>query len=220
MKIKFKILDDIKNIIQFGVINFENVRLQARNEALLNEIQAYNQTLLTKYKSTGDALEHLQVMRTLYRAIGLDPTKNRPSSEALLRRVLQGKELYQINSIVDVCNFCSLSFLLSIGLYDMDKISGTTIELRTGKANEGYAGIGKEHVNVDGRIALADEIGPFGNPSSDSDRTKITTQTSRVLFVVFAPADYDAAQLKTHIDFIEQTVKQYHDCEMVFKEFY
>jgi DNA/RNA-binding domain of Phe-tRNA-synthetase-like protein len=128
----------------------------------------------------------------MYRRFGLDPTKTRPSSEALLRRVRRGEGLPRINSVVDVCNWCSLETQLPFGLYDVDRIEGDVV-LRLGAAGEGYEGIRKDRVNVAGRLTLADERGPFGNPTSDSARTMVTLETRRALFVIFAPRAVGAA---------------------------
>ena len=138
-------------------------------------------------------------VRTMYKRVGLDPTKNRPSSEALLRRVRRGDALPRINSMVDVCNWCSLEFQLPYGLYDASRIEGD-VELRIGRDGESYAGIRKDDVNVGGRITLADSAGPFGNPTSDSARTMVTTATTRAFLVVFAPRDVDAARLAAVLD--------------------
>ncbi len=133
-------------------------------------------------------------MRTMYKRVGLDPTKRRPSSEALLRRVRKGEPLPRINSMVDVCNWCSLEFQLPYGLYDASRIEGDVV-LRIGREGESYPGIRKDDVHVGGRITLADRVGPFGNPSSDSARTMVTTDTTRALLVVFAPHELDTARL-------------------------
>jgi DNA/RNA-binding domain of Phe-tRNA-synthetase-like protein len=125
-------------------------------------------------------------VRTMYRRIGIDPTKTRPSSEALLRRVNRGDGVPRINSLVDICNWCSLGFQLPYGLYDRERISGP-VELRLGRQGEEYAGIRKEVVHLAGRLTLADAEGPFGNPTSDSARTMVTRQTRNALFVVFTP---------------------------------
>lgn len=217
MEINFTIKETIKNIVKLGVIQFSEIRVDKRNEKLVDEITSYCTKLKTIFPSIESAKEDLQVTRKLYKSLGLDPTKNRPSSEALLRRVLKGKSLYQINSIVDICNLSSLNFLLSIGLYDVEKIVGKNIELRIGKEGESYTGIGKEHVNVFGRFTLADGKGPFGNPSSDSARTKISLQTKKVMFVVFAPMNYKNDKLKEHLYFIEKKVFQYHNCKIMKK---
>jgi DNA/RNA-binding domain of Phe-tRNA-synthetase-like protein len=119
--------------------------------------------------------------------VGIDPTKTRPSSEALLRRVRKGDELPRINSLVDVINWCSLESQLPFGLYDLNHVRGD-VTLRLGREGEEYAGIRKDVVHVGGRLTLADAEGPFGNPTSDSARTMVTTATSRALVVIFAPA--------------------------------
>ena len=131
-------------------------------------------------------------VRTMYKRVGLDPTKTRPSSEALLRRVRKGDELPRINGLVDVINWCSLETQLPFGLYDCDRIEGDVL-LRLGLEGEAYAGIRKDTVHLAGRLALVDAAGPFGNPSSDSARTMVTTATVRALVVIFVPAPLAAA---------------------------
>jgi DNA/RNA-binding domain of Phe-tRNA-synthetase-like protein len=131
-------------------------------------------------------------VRSMYKRVGLDPTKHRPSSEALLRRVKRGEPLPRINGLVDVINWCSVESQLPFGLYDATRIVGPVV-LRLGQTGESYPGIRKDAVHVEGRLVLADDAGPFGNPSSDSERTQVTESTTRALVVVFAPADIDSA---------------------------
>jgi DNA/RNA-binding domain of Phe-tRNA-synthetase-like protein len=137
----------------------------------------------------------VEEVRAMYKRVGLDPTKRRPSSEALLRRVRKGDPLPRINSMVDVCNWCSLEFQLPYGLYDAEQIHGDVV-LRRGADGESYPGIRKDEVHVGGRITLADDHGPFGNPTSDSARTMVTTSTRKALVVVFAPSSVDTAGLR------------------------
>jgi DNA/RNA-binding domain of Phe-tRNA-synthetase-like protein len=139
-------------------------------------------------------------VRTMYKRVGLDPTKTRPSSEALLRRVRKGDPLPRINALVDVCNWCSLEFQLPYGLYDVSHVEGDAIELRLGRDGESYPGIRKDDVHVAGRLTLADRRGPFGNPTSDSARTMVTTSTVTAMVVVFAPAEIHAARLAPILD--------------------
>ena len=134
-------------------------------------------------------------VRTMYKKVGLDPTKARPSNEALLRRVRKGDAIPRINSAVDVVNWCSLEFQLPYGLYDFSKVSGP-VTMRVGAAGEAYAGIRKDDVNVGGRITVADDIGPFGNPTSDSARTMVTPSTTELLVVVYAPTEIPRPQLE------------------------
>jgi DNA/RNA-binding domain of Phe-tRNA-synthetase-like protein len=115
----------------------------------------------------------------------------RPSSEALLRRLKKGEPLPRINSLVDVANALSVQLQVPVGLYDLDKVKGDELVVRLGGKGEGYTGIGKERVNVEGRICVADAEGPCGNPSADSARTMITTETERAAWIYFLPVRED-----------------------------
>jgi DNA/RNA-binding domain of Phe-tRNA-synthetase-like protein len=150
-------------------------------------------------------------VRTMYKRVGIDPTKTRPSSEALLRRVRKGDTLPRINSMVDVCNWCSFEFQLPYGLYDAAQIHGD-VTLRIGREGESYPGIRKDDVHVGGRIALVDTRGPFGNPTSDSARTMVTTATTRALLVVFAPREVDVARLARVMDTTSERMQQFTGC--------
>lgn len=149
--------------------------------------------------------EDSQLVRAMYRRIGIDPTKTRPSSEALLRRVRKGDHLPRINTLVDICNWCSLEFQLPYGLYDVAALAPPVV-LRMGAPGESYPGIRKDVVNVGDRLTLADQAGPFGNPTSDSARTMVTERTTSVLAVIFAPADTPASRLETALDITSQRV--------------
>ena len=129
--------------------------------------------------------------RELYRRFGIDPTRVRPSSEALLRRLRKGEPLPRVNSLVDVANALSVQLQVPVGLYDLGKASGDELVVRLGVQGESYSGIGKERVNVAGRICVADAEGPCGNPSSDSARTMITTDTERAAWLYFLPVGED-----------------------------
>ena len=133
-------------------------------------------------------------VRAMYKKVGIDPTKTRPSNEALLRRVRKGDKIPRINSAVDIVNWCSLEFQLPYGLYDSSKIAGA-VTMRLGAEGESYAGIRKDDVNVVGRITVADDHGPFGNPTSDSARTMVTPSATELLIVVYAPIEITKAQL-------------------------
>jgi DNA/RNA-binding domain of Phe-tRNA-synthetase-like protein len=150
-------------------------------------------------------------VRTMYKRVGLDPTKTRPSSEALLRRVRKGDPLPRINSLVDVCNWCSLEFQLPYGLYDAAHVEGD-IELRLGRQGESYAGIRKDDVHVAGRLTLADARGPFGNPTSDSARTMVTTSTVSAIVVVFAPAQIEPRRLVQVLDDTVARMSEFTGC--------
>ena len=127
----------------------------------------------------------------LYRRFGTHPTRMRPSSEALLRRMKKGEPLPRINSLVDVANALSVQLQVPVGLYDLDHVKGEELVVRLGLKGESYEGIGKERVNVEGRICVADAEGACGNPSADSARTMITTATERAAWIYFLPVADD-----------------------------
>jgi DNA/RNA-binding domain of Phe-tRNA-synthetase-like protein len=146
-------------------------------------------------------------VRTMYKKVGIDPTKTRPSNEALLRRVRKGDTIPRINSAVDVVNWCSLEFQLPYGLYDASKIQGS-VTMRRGREGEKYAGIRKDDVNVGGRITVADELGPFGNPTSDSARTMVTPATTELLVIVYAPSEIGRSQIERVANVTSERMQQ------------
>ena len=172
--------------------------------------QPFGDELAARYrdKAIGD-IPGIQPARRLYHAIGIDPTKIRPSSEALLRRVIKGLSLHRINSLVDTINFCSLSHLLPIGLYDLDRLEGETIILRAGLPGECFEGIDKDTVHLEGRYGLFDSAGAFGSPTSDSLRASISGTTRRSLIVIFAPYEMDLKTLQGHALFTAQEIGRF-----------
>jgi DNA/RNA-binding domain of Phe-tRNA-synthetase-like protein len=140
-----------------------------------------------------------QTVREMYRRIGLDPTKTRPSNEALLRRVRRGDPFPRVNALVDAVNLCSLELQLPYGVYDRRAISGPIV-LRLGREGEAYDGIRKDAVHVGGRVTVADDHGPFGNPTSDSARAMVTAAATEALVVVYAPASTTPQHLAAVLD--------------------
>jgi DNA/RNA-binding domain of Phe-tRNA-synthetase-like protein len=118
-----------------------------------------------------------------YRLLGKDPSRYRPSAEALTRRIVKGKDLFWINNIVDILNLISLESGFSIGGYDADKIQGE-VEFGVGEANEPYQAIGRGEFNIENLPLFRDEIGAFGSPTSDSQRTMVSMRTTRFLMVI------------------------------------
>lgn len=184
--------------LRLGVVEAAGVTVVAHDPNLWREIEAVTGRLRDAYAGRTPAeIDGLQPARELYRRIGVDHTKLRPSSEALLRRVLRGDSLPQINSLVDINNLCSLEFLLPIGLHDVDRVAGAIV-LRRGAAGEGYEAIGKGWYNVEGRLTAVDDRGACGSPTSDSQRTMITLETRRCLMLIYAPSRTDTPVLDAH----------------------
>jgi DNA/RNA-binding domain of Phe-tRNA-synthetase-like protein len=131
--------------------------------------------------------EPIRAVRAMFRHWGVDPSKYRPSSEALRRRVVQGKELYRLLNVVDIANLGSIETGWPYGCYDRSRIGGPIV-FRPGKPGETYEGIGKRTWHLAGRPVLADANGPFGSPISDSTRSMITESTQDLLAVIYAPS--------------------------------
>ena len=208
---RFTLAPDLETIIRPGVLWLEGATVVEREPRLVAPLAAAEAAVRMHPP------EEIAAVRTMYKRVGLDPTKTRPSSEALLRRVRRGDQLPRINSMVDVCNWCSLEFQLPYGLYDAAHLNGD-VELRLGRDGEAYPGIRKDDVHVDGRITLADATGPFGNPTSDSARTMVTSATTRALLVVFAPRDVDARRLAVVLDSTSSRMSEFTGCRETSRE--
>jgi DNA/RNA-binding domain of Phe-tRNA-synthetase-like protein len=129
------------------------------------------------------ASPQVEATRAAYKALGKDPARYRNSAEALLRRVVGGKGLPQINAVVDVINLVSVESRLPVGLYDLGHVVGEII-FRAGRSGESYKGIGKYDLNLEGLPVFADTVGPHGSATSDSERTMVTAATKTVLAVI------------------------------------
>ncbi|MFB3854996.1 MAG: B3/4 domain-containing protein [Vicinamibacterales bacterium] len=188
------VADPLRPVVSLGVLVVEGARTFQNQEPLDSAIREAENRVRSQ-----EGMANLQATRAMYRQTGLDPTRRRPSSEALLRRVLRGENLPRVNTAVDVCNWCSLEFQVPYGLYDLDRVE-PPVHLRIGEKGEQYVGIRKDVVHVEGRMTLADRIGPFGNPSADSARTMVTDATSNLLVVIFVPAQVRRQVLQPAIE--------------------
>jgi len=202
---QFTLAPELSSIVRPGVLWLDGATVVERDARLDGPLATAEAAVRARPPA------EITAVRTMYKRVGLDPTKTRPSSEALLRRVRKGDSLPRINSMVDVCNWCSLEFQLPYGLYDAAHIDGD-VELRMGLAGESYPGIRKDAVHVDGRISLADRMGPFGNPTSDSARTMVTTATTRAMLVVFAPREVDRQRLDNVLDATSSRMVEFTGC--------
>jgi len=198
--VEIAIAPDLKGRVLLGVFRLEGVTVRAGDEALNAEVDAHCAEVRSRYGGgRSGEVPGAEDARRLYKALGIDPTKTRPSNEALLRRALKGEPLYRINTLVDALNLSSLRYQLPFGLYDSERIAPPVL-LRKGSPGEAYEGIRKGSVSVEGRPVLVDAEGPFGNPTSDSARTCITGATRSALVVCYAPAGHGSKRLDEVLD--------------------
>lgn len=177
------------------------------NPELWNEIETFSVSFRKTYRM-GDIKKRIPIhaTRQVYKALGKDPNRYRPSAEALCRRILKGTELYRINTLVDLINLLSLKTGYSIGGFDADKIRGN-LTLGVGKAGEKFEGIGRGLLNIEGLPVYRDEQGGIGTPTSDEERTKIDSDTSRLLMIINA---YSGKQgLPEAVDYGVELLKKY-----------
>lgn len=133
-------------------------------------------------------IPNIKESRMAYKAFGKDPSRYRVSSEALIRRIGQGKGLYEVNTVVDVNNLISIESGFSVGSYDAGCIEENLV-FRIGKEGETYKGIGKEMIKIDALPVLADLKGAIGSSTSDSERAMITEKASEVLTLIYSFSD-------------------------------
>ena len=179
------------------------------SEALWVEINAFCKKF--QQELTTDSLKEITSIaatRRVYKACGKDPSRYRPASEALIRRVLQGKELYQLNTLVDLVNLASIAYGYSIGGYDADKFVGDTLTLGIGREGEPYEGIGRGMINIQGLPVYRDAMGGVGTPTSDNERTKISDDTSH-LVVLINGYDGNEQRVRENAEYIQDLLRKY-----------
>jgi len=153
-------------------------------------------------------LPGIAATRRVYKACGKDPSRYRPASEQLIRRMLQGKELYQIDTLVDLVNVASIAYGYSIGGFDADKFVGDTLTLGIGREGEPYEGIGRGPLNIAGLPVYRDAIGGVGTPTSDNERTKMTLSTTHLVVLVNG-YDGDKERVMANARYIQQLVERF-----------
>ena len=168
-----------------GAAVYATVKNSPYDEALWSEIAHFTEHL--RATETTESIKQqpaIVATRDAYRACGKDPSRYRPSAEALRRRLLRGLELYQIDTLVDLINLVSLRTGYSIGGFDADKIVGTDLCLGIGKADEPFEGIGRGPLNIEYMPVIRDAIGGIGTPTSDHERTKMDGGTTHILAII------------------------------------
>ena len=186
--------------VALGIIEAAEVRVSIAGAALVAEMDAVCERLRRELTVEQVAeLPPVRGVRAMFRGWGVDPSRYRPSAEALLRRVVQGKGLYRVSNVVDINNLASIETGWPGGSYDAARILAP-VALRLGRVGEKYQGIGKQVWHLEGKPVLADLQGPFGSPISDSTKTMLTEATTELLAVVYAPATSDVGAIERALE--------------------
>jgi len=154
-------------------------------------------------------LPEVAAVRETYKQLGKDPVRYRGSAEALIRRILQGKGLYKVNNVVDINNLVSIETLHPVGSYDLSNISDPIV-FTIGEQGESYKGIGKETINIAELPVFKDAKGPYGSPTSDSERAMITSATKHIIMVIIS---FTGTGLKEGTERVAELLKKYAQAE-------
>ncbi len=201
--------------IMAGILTFQDVRVAETPDAY-EALQAVAEEYRQRYGQLQiSEVPDVHISRRLFREFGIEPTKYRPSSEALLRRALKQKDLYSVNNVVDVSNLCALDFLLPNGVYDLQRIHGSVV-LGPGAAGAGYDALNHRFVHLEGRLCLSDGEGAFGSPMTDSLRCSVKDATGRILAVLYAPAKYPSDRMEGHLNRFSERMAAYAEASCTF----
>ncbi len=170
--------------LKLGIVQAK-VIVSRHNDELWREIDCCVSTISKYDMESLYHVEGIEALREGYKAIGKDPSRYRGSAEALARRIILGKGLYKVNTIVDINNLVSLESMNSVGSYDLSRIS-KSILFRIGNNGESYKGIGKDIINIAELPVFVDENGPFGSPTSDSERAMILKSTRDLMMIIIS----------------------------------
>lgn len=204
------ISDEIRNVCPAfkGIAIYATVKNSEYCAALWEDIARFTHKYQQEY--TIDSIKQMatiQETREAYKRCGKDPSRYRPSAEALCRRILKGMNLYQINTLVDLINLASIATGYSIGGFDADRIQGNTLTLGIGKKDEPYEGIGRGILNIEGMPVYRDAKGGIGTPTSDHERTKLSLETTHLLAIINGYSGEKG--LREAAEFLQELLKKY-----------
>ncbi|WP_261130262.1 B3/4 domain-containing protein [Bacillus sp. Marseille-Q3570] len=185
---KISISDKLKKLVpdfKVGIIQYYDITVDESPKMLAGRLQLFQESLMLEAETKPiSKIEPIQEWRSLFKKVGTDPSRYRPSSEALLRRVYKGSQLGSIHSAVDTNNFFSLQYQIPLGVYDQSHVVGD-VKIDIGSDDDVYEGINGRDVNMGGKILTRDDKGAFGSPIVDSKRTMVTEKTKQALHIVY-----------------------------------
>jgi DNA/RNA-binding domain of Phe-tRNA-synthetase-like protein len=195
--------------VKLGIVEADGLRVAPADESLARLMDEVCDRARREFtvESLAEA-EPTRAVRAMFRSWDIDPSKYRPSSEALLRRVVQGKGLHRLSNVVDIGNVGSIETGWPFGCYDRARIR-PPVAFRHGAAGESYEGIGKRTWRLEGRPVLADTEGPFGSPVSDSTRSMITEAAGEVIIVIYAPSAVPHASIEVAVARLGERLAQF-----------
>ncbi|HEU5141077.1 MAG TPA: phenylalanine--tRNA ligase beta subunit-related protein [Bacillales bacterium] len=195
---------------KIGIITYNNIVVDESPQMLRGRLDYFQEemTLQLEDKSYAD-IPGLAEWRRTFKALGTDPSRYRPSAEALYRRVKKGNKLPAIHSAADMNNYFSIKYEIPLGIYDLDQIN-SQIEVRVGTESDSYEGINGREMNMEGKLIAADQTGAFGSPIVDSKRTMTTERTKNALQIVYLKPSMGKKEAQDLIAGIGEVFEQIH----------
>lgn len=214
--VSLSISDSIKKKIpefKIGVLTYRDIVVDDSPKMLNGRIDFFQEELMLDLEKKAVAdVSGVSIWRKTFKTLGIDPSRYRPSNEALYRRIKKGNRLPSIHSAADLNNFFSLKYEIPLGIYDTAHLEGQ-IELRIGKETDYYEGINGRDMSMEGKLTSADGQGAFGSPIVDSKRTMVTTDTTSALQMVYLKPSMDVAEANKLLDAMKEMFSHIHGGE-------
>lgn len=207
------ISEDVKKLVpsfKIGTILYNDIVIGPSPQMLRGRFQLFLESLkLDAAHSSVSELPAIQEWRTAFKSLSMDPSRYRPSSEALLRRVYNGKDIGLVNSAVDVNNFFSLQYGIPLGIYNSDALNGD-IEIKLGETGDEYEGLNGRLMNMEGKLLSADSAGAFGSPIVDAKRTMTHEGVTNALHLIYFRPSMSVEESEKLLAAIEKMFIQIH----------
>lgn len=195
---------------KIGVLAYYDIAVSDSPQTLREQLSVIQEEIGARLEKKSYAdIPGLYEWRWVFKTLGTDPSRYRPSAEALYRRVKKGDKLSPIHSVADLNNYFSLKYEVPIGVYDLDKFEGA-VEIRVGVESDSYEGINGRQMNMEGKLLSADASGAFGSPIVDSKRTMVTNDTTNALQIVYLRPGMDKTEAERLIQDIRTRSEQIH----------
>ncbi|WP_312889303.1 B3/B4 domain-containing protein [Desertibacillus haloalkaliphilus] len=210
------IQDDIKKRLpnfKIGMITYQGIVVDHSPQMLRGRLQFFQEEIKVNLETTPlTSLAGIKEWREIFKTLGIDPTRYRPSSEALYQRIKKGQSLPLINSAVDLNNFFSLQHEIPLGIYDLDQLQGP-VEYRIGQEEDQFLGINGRVNQLKNKLISADADGPFGSPIVDSKRTIVTEKTKNALHIVYLKESMQPSEANKLLSSLASMFTQVHGGE-------
>jgi DNA/RNA-binding domain of Phe-tRNA-synthetase-like protein len=209
--LQMTVSDEIKSLVpsfKVGIITYHDIVISDSPQMLKGRLEFYQELLQLEAETNPlNQVPEINEWRSTFKKLGTDPSRYRPSSEALLRRIYNGKKLGFIHSAADTNNFFSLQYKIPLGIYDLDALKGP-IPLKIGTSNDSYRGLNARNMNMESKLITADQMGAFGSPIVDSNRTMVTEKTTNALQIVYLTPSIEIEQAQMLLAAIEKMFTQ------------